>query len=59
MQDGRRLTVETYLGLQSAHCANMAARSAAVRKFGPETSWCVCNPARIRKLRTNGQRLPE
>jgi hypothetical protein len=37
----------------------MAARSAAFRKFGSETSWCVCNPARIRKLRPQAQRLSE
>eukprot|EP00966_Prymnesium_polylepis_P079149 1834428-Prymnesium_polylepis.1 len=29
------------------------------QSFGPETSWCVCNLAQIRKLRTSGQRLPD
>eukprot|EP00966_Prymnesium_polylepis_P175823 4069674-Prymnesium_polylepis.1 len=51
----------THLGLRSAHCANMAAQpcSKGCENVGPETSWCVCNLARIRKLRTSGQRLPE
>eukprot|EP00966_Prymnesium_polylepis_P168302 3891551-Prymnesium_polylepis.1 len=52
------MTVETHLGLRSANCANMAARSAAFENVGPQTSWCVCNLARIRKLRAEAQRLP-